>query len=75
MVVSSNYFIATYIQKQTTCKFQKKKKKLTPKDNKITTLLYFTYMEFLLFFTMPNFVKTVSPVRTSITVPFVMTLS
>jgi len=83
MTVSSNYFVATYIQKQTTCKLKRKEegkrrnemKKTKPKDNRITTLLYSTCMKFLLFLAMPNFVETVSPVRTSVTVCLVIPLA
>ena len=75
MAVYSNYFIATYIQKQTICKLKKKKRKPTTKDNRILTLLYFTFMEFLLFLTMSIFVKTVMLIRIYITVYLMVSLA
>ena len=58
--------VATYIQRQKTCKFKKRKKKLYLK---ITGSLYYCILliiEFLLFSTVLLFVETVSPIRTFI---------
>ena len=69
IVVCSNYFITIYIQKQTICELKKKRKrKPMTKDNRIITLLYSTFVEFLLFLIMPNFVETVLSMRISIAV-------
>ena len=69
MVVCSNYFITIYIQKQTICELKKKRKRNSmTKDNRIITLLYSTFVEFLLFLIMPNFVETVLSMRISVAV-------
>ena len=69
IVVCSNYFITIYIQKQTICELKKKRKrKPMTKDNRIITLLYSTFVEFLLFLIMPNFVETVLSMRISVAV-------
>ena len=73
IVVCSNYFIATYIQKQTICKLKKKRKPIS-KDNKITILLYSTFVEFLLFLIMPIFIEMVMSIRTCITVYLMVSL-
>jgi len=53
----------------------KKKKESMTKNNRITILLYFTFMEFLLFLTMPNFVEIVLLIRTSVAVHLVVSLA
>ena len=47
---------------------RKEKETITSMDNKITTLLYSTNIEFLLFSTMPLFIEMVLPIRTSVAV-------
>jgi len=62
--------VATYIQRQKTCKFKKGKKK-RKLYLKITGSLYYCTLliiEFLLFSTVLLFVETVSPIRTFIVV-------
>ena len=74
MAVHSNYLVATYIQRQTTCKLEKERRKrkekerITLMDNRIAILLYSTDMEFLLFSTMSLFIEMVSPIRKSVSV-------
>lgn len=76
IVVCSNYFIAIYIQKQIICELKKKRKrKPMTKDNRIITLLYSTFVEFLLFLIMPNFVETVLSMRTSVAICLVVFLA
>ena len=41
MAVHGNYYIATYIHRQTTCKLKKKKKKKEKKTTYITNRNYF----------------------------------
>jgi len=74
IAVHSNYLVATYIQRQTTCKLEKERRKrkeketITLMDNRIAILLYSTDMEFLLFSIISLFVEMVSPIRTSVSV-------
>ena len=74
IAVHSNYLVATYIQRQTTCKLEKERRKrkeketITLMDNRIAILLYSADMEFLLFSIMLLFVEMVSPIRTSVSV-------
>ena len=67
IAVCSNYFVATHIQRQTTCKLKRKKKSIF-KNNKIATLLYSTFTEFLWFYTMLLFVEMVMLIKIGKTV-------
>ena len=62
------------IEKEKKKEKQKQNKNKT-KTNRIAILLYSTFVEFLLFYTIPLSVETVSPIRTSIAVCLIVSFT